>query len=485
MSGVEVEEKGLVLKNSAKTLLIIFFLIWTAGCIRFQPRPMTTARILDDFEARRLDVAEIRDFFHSQPGIESWPPSAWDLSALTLAAMYYHPDLDVARAQWGVAQAGRITAGELPNPAASVLAGYNSTSPVSEVTPWIPEAALEIPIETAGKRGYRIGQARHLSEAARLNILSVAWEVRSRLRQAFLDLFAAREAESLLQAQLVFQAEGLKILEAQLAAGEASVYEVTQTRIALDSTRLAALDASAQSGRTRVALAAAIGVPAIALDGLAFSFEAFLDLRTEIPSAEVRRRALLGRADILGALSEYEASQYALRVEVAKQYPDISLGPDWQLDQTDIKWTLGLSLILPLFNRNKGPIAEAEALRQESAARFLALQAKVIEQLDGAVAACRAALDKAKTAGEMQASLRKQEATAKVRYEAGEISKLELLGVRLELASNSLARLDALVKAQQAIGELENAMQSPLELKDLIRVPSRRTEESQKERKDE
>jgi cobalt-zinc-cadmium efflux system outer membrane protein len=475
----------MVLKNRVWTLWLVFLVMSMASCIRFQPRPISTARVMDDFEARGLDAAEIRDFIRSRPGIESWPPSTWDLRALTLAAMYYHPDLDVARAQWGVAQAGRITAGELPNPAASARAGYNSTTPVSQVTPWIPEASLDIPIETAGKRGYRIAQARNLSEAARLNILSVAWEVRSRLRQAFLDLFASRQAESLLQAQLAFQAESLKILEARAAAGEASVYEVTQTRIALDGTRLAALDASAQSGRALIALAAAIGLPAKALDGLAFSFDAFLDLRAEIPSAKVRRQTLLQRADILGALSEYEASQSALRLEVAKQYPDISLGPGLQLDQTDLKWTLGLSLILPLFNRNKGPIAEAEARRQESAVRFLALQARVIEQIDAALAACRSSLDKAKTAGEMQASLLEQEAAAKVRYEVGQISKLELLGIRLELASSSLARLDALVKAQQAVGELENAMQSPLELKDWISGPPRRPEGQNKERKDE
>ncbi len=475
----------MLIKNKARALLGLFLALVMASCVRFHPRPISAAKAMIDFEARRLDAPEIKDFILSQPGTETWPPPAWDLRALTLAAMYYHPDLDVARAQWGVARAGRIAAGEIPNPAAAALAGYNSTSPVSEVTPWIPEASLEIPVETAGKRGYRIAEARHISEALRLNIFSVAWEVRSRLRQAFLELFAAREAESLLQAQLAFLTESLKILEAQAAAGEASVYDVTQTRIALDAARLAALEASARSGQASIALAAAIGIPAKALDGPTFSFDAFLKLRAEIPSAEVRRRALLQRADTLAALSEYEASQAALQLEVAKQYPDISLGPDVQFDQTDWKWTLGLSLILPLLNLNKGPIAEAEARRQESAARFLALQAKVVEQIDAALAGSRSWLDRAKTADEMQASLRRQEAAAKVRFEAGEISKLELLGIQLEAASSSLARLEALVKAQRAIGELENAMQSPLELGEWIQMTPSRGQRPMEERRDE
>ncbi len=40
------------------------------------------------------------------------------------------------------------------------------------------DIALDIPIETAGKRGYRMAEARYLSEAARLNIAQTAWEVR-------------------------------------------------------------------------------------------------------------------------------------------------------------------------------------------------------------------------------------------------------------------------------------------------------------------
>jgi outer membrane protein TolC len=101
------------------------------------------------------------------------------------------------------------------------------------------------------------------------------------------------------------------------------------------------------------------------------------------------------------------------------------------------------------------------------------------------MAACHSAVDKAKTADELQTSLKEQEAAAKARYELGEISKFELLSVQLELDSSALARLDALVKAQQAIGELEDAMQSPLDLKDWLMEPQGKSLGQAKERKDE
>jgi cobalt-zinc-cadmium efflux system outer membrane protein len=470
----------------AKTLfsysVFLLVLLPASGCIRYQPRPVLASRTLEEFETRTLDSPSLVEFFR---GMEPWPPASWDLKSLTLAALFYHPDLDVARAQWGVAEAGRITAGERPNPAAGVLMGYNSTTSVSEVSPWIPEAALDIPIETAGKRGYRLARAKHLSEAARLHILSVAWEVRSRLRRSFLDLYAARETETLLALRRDVLSESLKIMEAQLAVGEASPYEVTQTRIAFDQARLAEYEAARQTAQAHIRLAGALGVPEKALEGLALSFDGFASVLADFPGPEIRRRALTTRPDILAGLSDYEAAQSSLRLEIARQYPDLNLGPNYQFDQTDNKWTLGLSLILPLLNRNRGPIAEAEARRTEAAARFLALQTQVIGDLDAAVAACRAAVEKSRTAEDLLAGLKRQEAAARARFELGDISKLDLLGLRLELASGALARLEALVNAQQAVGDLENVLQSPLDRNEWVLGSRGQANGPDKERKDE
>ena len=53
-----------------------------------------------------------------------------------------------------MATAGTITAGERPNPTLSVAPGFNSTTAIP--SPWIMTPSLDIPIETAGKRGYAV-----------------------------------------------------------------------------------------------------------------------------------------------------------------------------------------------------------------------------------------------------------------------------------------------------------------------------------------
>ena len=465
-------------------LTLAAVLISAVACVRYHARPIIPGRVLDDLEARRLDSPELGRFLIANKEVEAWPPPTWDLKALTLAALYYHPEMDIARAQWGIARGGRITAGERPNPTLNPLIGYNTTSPTSEVTPWIPEVAFELTIETAGKRGIRIAEARHLADAARWQILSTAWNIRSRLRGALLEVHAAREMETLLADQEKLRTEFVRLLELQKDAGEISTYDVTQARVALDESRLAAIEAGREKEDAMARLAAALGLSRRALEGVTISFDAFRRPEPDFPAAEIRRHAVLNRSDILAALAEYEARQSALKLEIAKQYPDIAFGPDYQLDQTDSKWTLGLALVLPIFSRNRGPIAEAMASREESAARFLALQSQVIGELDAALADCRAAVLKSRAADDLVANLSGQERAARAQRELGEISRLEFLGIQLELNAGAQARLEALTQAQEAVGRLENAAQSPLDVKDWITTMSRTPAGPEKERKD-
>ena len=466
----------------ASVLVVILSL--ASSCVRYHARPIEPAKAMEEFEARRLEARELGDLLVRNGEVKEWPPAVWDLKALTLAALYYHPDMDVARAQYGVARGGIRTAGERPNPTLGLLTGFNSTTPASEITPWIPEVSLDIPIEIAGKRGIRIAQARKLAEAARWDVLATAWEVRSRLRGVLLEVWAAGEKATLLSEQERLQAETVRLLELQKDAGEVSVYDLTQARVAFDNARLAAVEGLRTREEAMAHLAAALGVPRRALDGVRLSFDAFRALSPEIPAGEVRRHAVLNRSDILTALAEYAASEAALRLEIAKQYPDLHLGPDYQLDQTDNKWTLGLTFELPIFSRNRGPIAEAKARREESAARFRTLQAQVIGELDAAVEDCRAAVLKAAAAEDLLANLTAQERAARAQRELGQISGLEFLGVRLELIAGAQARLDALVQAQEAVGRLENAAQSPLDVKDWITATPRRQAGPAKEGKD-
>src|SRR5438034_7687957 len=136
----------------------VLLLCFVAGCARFQHQPLSPVETADRLQERTLDNPAHRTFLEKNLHRDqaSWPPASWDLEALTAAAFFYHPALDVARAQWAEAKAGKATASERPNPALNVTPGYNFTT--ATPSPWIPLGSLDLPIETAGKRGYRMAQ---------------------------------------------------------------------------------------------------------------------------------------------------------------------------------------------------------------------------------------------------------------------------------------------------------------------------------------
>jgi cobalt-zinc-cadmium efflux system outer membrane protein len=444
----------------------VIVLLIPAGCTRFEAKPLSLERTAAQFEARTLDDPNLKAFLDAnlQRGPATWPLQEWDFEPLTLVAFYYHPSLDVVRAQWAVAQAGVRTAGERPNPTVDVTPGFNSTTGYgASISPWIVTAALNLPVETAGKRGYRMAQAQYLSEAARLQIAQAAWLLRHQVREAMLDLYAANETEVLLREGLRLREDNVKLLEQMLELGAITANELGQARILRDQIQLASLDAGKQRVQARMRLAAAIGVPARALESIRLSFKAFEVLREEIPPMEAQRRALLHREDLLAALAEYQASQSALQLEIARQYPDVQLGPGYEFDQSENKWTVGLSLTLPVFNQNQGAIATAEAHRAEAAAKFRALQTEIIGNIEQAVASYRAALTKIKTAEALAAEFRTTVDRTRKMYEAGEVVALDVTAAELEQNTNAVNQLDARVEALRSLGQLEDAMHVALD----------------------
>src|ERR1700687_3214711 len=97
------------------------------GCAAYQSRPIRAPELETAYRARTLDNAQLRSFVEVGAGtaLSTWPPRALDLKTLTFVGYYYSVDLDVARAQVAVAEAGIRAAGARVNPDLAVSAGYN------------------------------------------------------------------------------------------------------------------------------------------------------------------------------------------------------------------------------------------------------------------------------------------------------------------------------------------------------------------------
>lgn len=432
-----------------------------AGCTTFQSRPLSPTDIASAFERRTLDEPGLKRYIDANTHRTS--PTVWNLETLSLAALYFHPDLDVARAQRAVADAGVISAGARPNPGVSASLEKNMDASAG-TSPWTRNLGLDIPIETAGKRDARVEQAQSLAQTARLHIAVIAWQVRSRVRTQLLDLYAAQQRATLLQQQHIAQADLVRLLEQRLTAGMVSRPDVTQARIAFAQSNIALTAAQQQAAEARAALAAAVGVPLHALRDLAIVFDDFQQTPAvvELSPQTLRREALLARADLLAALADYAAAESALRLEIARQYPDVNLAPGYSWDAGAVKWSLGVSLLLPVLNHNQGPIAEADARRAEQAARFTALQARVLGDIDQALTGYQAARRQQSVAESLLDAQISRQHAINAQFDAGEVDRLALASARQELLDAARARLDARVQMQRSVGALEDALQQPL-----------------------
>lgn len=220
--------------------------------------------------------------------------------------------------------------------------------------------------------------------------------------------------------------------------------------------------AQRQEAVARAQLAEALGLPLHALDGVRLADADLAAFPKNLTRGEIRRRAVVNRADVLGALAEYAATESALQLQIARQYPDLHLRPGYEMDQDKNKWTLGLSLDLPILNQNQGPIGEAKARREEAAAKFNTVQARAFGEIDRAVAAYSETVDQAATANRMVADAQKRSTATKRMFEAGEVDPLAVSTAQAEYLSAALAQLNAHVQAQQALAALEDAVQYPL-----------------------
>lgn len=416
----------------------------------YEPRPLEPERAVEAYRARSLADAKLGDV------------QQWDLPQLTQAALRLHPDLAVARAQWRAAQAAEITAGQKPNPTLS--AGGEHHSRADGISPWTFTLGIDIPIETHGKREARIAEATALSDAAKLDIAQTAWQVRSRLRTKLLDLYAIEVRARQLQREADVRIQIVALLEARANAGLVAGTDLADARLLLQKSRTALEAETARRAEARAAIAASIGVPAAAFAGAPISFAAFEHDTATLPAEDVQRAALFNRPEVRKALANYAAAEARLQLEIAKQYPDFSIAPGYSWDQGDNRWGLSLvSIALSMLNKNEGPIKQAQAQREVLAQQFNALQASVIGEQAQALAAWQAAKTQTDKTRQLVDAQQARLAQTQRQFDAGYADRLELTTAQLELVTAQAAVLDAQLNTQRALGQLEDAVQQPLD----------------------
>lgn len=438
-------------------------MLGSCGFQEYIAKPIDTAAVAQKVNSKRPDDSRFNQYLLTNGySPEQLPVQKWGLDELTYCALFFHPSLDVARTQWRAAEAAKLSAGERPKPtiSGSLAKGNNANN---DISPYAYGLSIDIPLETADKRSIRIENAEHLSQAAKLEIAQTAWRLRNQVAQSLFEYQFNRQLTKLLAEEQAKRQEIVDIYQKRTNLGESSNIELSAAKLQLQ-TAAAELNARERNSLVLLSqLASGLGLSLTQLQSMQLAESTNTDLLAALSvQADVQSSALLNRLDIRAALERYAAAEAKLKLEIAKQYPDISLSPGYTYEFGNKVWSLGLSSLLTLLNKNKAAIAEATALREVEAAQFEALQTTVIAEANTA----NAKLAQARQMLENQKNLlqQQQKNTQRMerRFSSGEIDKLEVTYARLEqvVAEKNVAL--SRYQLTTSVNELENALQMPL-----------------------
>ena len=431
-----------------------------AACVRYQPLPLDpTTHPAEVFRRDLRDSALLAAVtrYAGQPR-----PDAWTDRQLALAGLTLRSDLRRLRAEWHAAQAAVRTAGERPG--VGVQGEVERRVGGNEVEdPWVVGVAGVVQLELGGKRGARLQAARAgvaLAES-RLVASSRAVAVETRIAAATLVhalADAADASEEVLGLEKVHGLERSRYAEAALDASE-----LARTSTEVQNARLAQAEAQHAVLTARAALAATMALPTPALDSLVPLLDppsgcASLD---SIGPAGFTAGAVQHRTEVATALAEYAISESRLRLEVARQYPDLQLGPGFVWDEGVNRWALAFALPALLGSRNRGAIYEADASRDVAGLHVAEAQDSVLADVDMAIQGCRGASLELAAADSVVAAAGRLYRREREAYERGETSRLEPARAELQLLRARRAGRAAERRLALASLELERAAGGP------------------------
>ena len=274
--------------------------------------------------------------------------------------------LGVARADTAVAAAQVIAARVRPNP--SFSASYSKSVPNFHYT-------FDIPFDFPTLRQMRIRAAQTGLEAANLRYTLARAMIALDADTTYTRAVAAREHLALSR-RTALDADSLRrMVERRRDAGDASDMDVELARVTAGQQANAAAGDSLELISALLDLQAVLGMRSENVELLA------TDSLVAPPAAMTARPVTLGEA---AASLSLESATLSARLQRRSIWttPSLSLGFEHgDPDQPGILPTFGLGIALPLFDRNRGGIAQAEAERARAAAELTLAQVEARNQI--------------------------------------------------------------------------------------------------------
>lgn len=379
--------------------------------------------------------------------------------ALTLAeahalARTHNPELAQARLELQALQAAETQAGARPNPELGVLVEDTRSATRTTTVQWAQ------PLEMGAKRAARQAAAALAREQAGVALAAREADLIATVTATFHEVLGAQAQRLQADEALAIAARAAEAARKRLQAGKVPPLEVAKAQVAQAAAQadLAQADADLALARARLAaLGIATAPSATTAEGDATALPVVPDVQRLAEALPDAPALQLARLDIARrqALSDGER---------ARRVPDltVTVGAKREAETGRTLAVVGLSLRLPLADRNTGALLEA--LRREDQAREALNAATLKLQFDVTQALTRLRLSREQArrlADDALPTAQTAHDTALRGYELGKFSFLDVLDAQRTLAQLRRERLQHTTDAHRAAADLARLLGSP------------------------
>lgn len=431
--------------------------LWEGGCATYRPEPLDSAAVNAALNAPAPDAVRVAAaaFKHTLlapaviDGRDGFTPD--EIAVMTIITS---PRLRALRDQRGVVQAQVIQAGILPNP----QLGYTLDQQHGNSDPTLVNGqslGLSWEVTSLLARHDHVLAARATAGALDL---SIAWQEWQSAQDARLRAFRLLSLEQRLPLAREIEddlAENVKLIQRALALGQKTTSDLTLATSAWTQAQLDRLTFEQQRNADRTALNLALGQPAdtpLRLKSGAADFAAAASPPASLLLDGLEQR----RLDLVALRLGYESEEATLRAAVKAQFPKIGLSFAKANDTSDVRTrSFGVTLDLPLFDRNQGQIAIGRATRRQLFDEYVARVAEARAEVSQALADLAGTRVQVQAVSESLPTLEQLVAAQKKAFQGGNVDVLTYREARGALATRRIE----LNRLQQSLVELEIALE--------------------------
>jgi len=308
------------------------------------------------------------------------PPLTLD-EAIRLA-LEHNQSLRAQRLNIDQARANEITAALKPNPVFTNLnEDFQIFAPSSLTLDNIKTNqeftnSITYTLERGGKRLKRVQVAQDTTDVTARTVSDAERQLRFQVAQAFIGVLLARSNLEFAREDLSNFAQVVNINQSRLAAGDIS--EADYLKIALQKLQFEQDVSAAEIAlvQGKAALRQLVGFETVPED---FTVAGELTRhKYNITQAELERQALLERPDLQAAQSAVKLAEDTLKLAYGNRARDLTWEGEYKRNGTINGVGFGLSIEIPIHDRNQGEIARSKVAQRQA---FVAAEAAQIAVL--------------------------------------------------------------------------------------------------------